>query len=383
MAPLPPMPLFPPPPSLKFAQDTKLQAAVKAAVDALAAARGGAAPAFRVAIIDLGDEKPGNTLNFGAYNGDTVDFIASEAKIIALYAAFALRDMVERFAAGLALRTLVAQGIQAFGGRKAPPSPDLFTALRTELDAHILAAADGALRALPRSELLPDYKAMFEVPPGGVPAFKTSFRGAMRQMIVPSSNSGASTVIMSVGYAYISGAMKAAQLFVGGKGPWLSADFAGHYHALIQSTNDNAVGQAGTALSMAKLFSILMTGGIPIRADAFTDMQTLLADAVDGPDTPLLTRSPAQGFTDPADSDRTKSRLRILRKTELTHIKLGQEWLKPKNGGFMVWSEAFRLKDLYKAGKTYAVSYQNLLTDLVDPANMAFVIRRAIQDYEK
>jgi hypothetical protein len=382
MAPLPPLPLFPPPPSLKFAQDTKLQAAVKAAVDALAAARGGAAPAFRVAIIDLGDEKPGSTLNFGAYNGDTVDFIASEAKIIALYAAFALRDLVERFAVGLALRTLIATGVQAFGGRKAPPSPDLFTALRTELDTHIIAAADGAIGALPRGELLPDYKTMFVVPPGGKPDFKPSFRGAMRQMIVPSSNSGASTVIMSVGYAYISGAMKAADLFVGGKGPWLSADFAGHYHALIQSTNDSAVGQAGTALSMAKLMSILMTGGITIRADSFTEMQKLLADAVDGPDTPLLTRDPSQGFTDPADTDRTKARLRLLRNTELTHIKLGQEWLKPKNGGHMVWSEVFRLKDLYKAGKTYAVSYQNLLTGFVRPPDMAFVIRNAIQTYE-
>jgi hypothetical protein len=128
--------------------------------------------------------------------------------------------------------------------------------------------------------------------------------------------------------------------------------------------------------------SILMTGGITIRADSFTEMQKLLAEAVDGPDTPLLTRDPSQGFTDPADTDRTKARLRLLRNTELTHIKLGQEWLKPKNGGHMVWSEVFRLKDLYKAGKTYAVSYQNLLTGFVRPPDMAFVIRNAIQTYE-
>jgi hypothetical protein len=377
------MPLFPPSPSLKFAQDTKLNNAVKTAVDGLAAASK-TAPAFRLAIIDLGDEKSTSTLKFGAHNGDTVDFIASEAKLIALYSAFALRDMVERFATMRGMRFLIAKGAQIFaGGRKPPPVPDLFTALHSELDAHILAAADGALSALPRDELLPKYSAMFVVPPGGRVDFTPSFRDTMRQMIVPSSNSGASKVIISVGYAYISGAMKAADLFVGGKGPWLSADFANHYHALITSTNDNAVGQAGTALSMAKLLSILLTGGVAIRADSFTDMQKLLADAVEGPDTPLLTRNPADGFTDPADSDATQPRLRIQRKTELTHIKLGQDWLKPKNGGLMVWSEAFRLKDLQKAGRTYAVSYQNLLTSVVAPAAMAWVIRRAIQEYEK
>lgn len=383
MAPLPLVPLFPPPPSLKFTSNTKLQAAVKTAIDEITRARGGAAPAFRVAIIDLGDEKPGNTLGFGAFNGDTVDFIASEAKLIALYAAFALRDMVERFNTALGMRALIGRGIQALGGPKPAPRPDLFTALPAEMDAHILAAADGALTGLPRGELVPKYRTIFELPPTGKPEFKASFRNALRQMIVPSSNSAASTVIMSVGYAYISGAMQAAQLFAGGAGPWLSADFAGHYHPLIKSVNDDMVGQAGTALSMAKLMALLITGGVTIRADSFTDMKTLMADAVNGVDTPLLTRSPSEGFTDDSDSDRTKPRLRIQRNTELTHIKLGQEWLKPKNGGLTVWSEASRLKDLQKAGKTYAVSYQNLLTDRVPPADMAFVLRRAISEYEK
>src|SRR5262249_23886149 len=105
------VPLFPPPPTLKFAEDSKLQGAVKNATDKLTQARG-KAPGFRLAIIDLGDESSSGTLKYGAYNGDTVDFIASEAKVIALYSAFALRDMVERFSAALKARTLVQKAVQ-------------------------------------------------------------------------------------------------------------------------------------------------------------------------------------------------------------------------------------------------------------------------------
>lgn len=379
MAPPPPITLFPPTPALKFAPDTKLQAAVKAAVDELAKARK-KPQAFRLAIIDLGDENHATTMKYGAHDGDTVDFIASEAKLIALYAAFALRDMVERFAALRMMRALGQSFGAVIGGTKPKPQPDLFDALRAEIDPHILTAADGRLAHIDRAKRLPDYKAVFELRPNGTPHFTNAFRAALREMIVPSSNKDASTVIMNVGFAYISGAMKAAQLFVGGKGPWLSADFAENYYPLIHSTNDDAVGQAGTALSMAKLMSLIVTGAVAIRGDSFVHMKRLLADAVTGIDTPLLTRDPPH-FVDDADTDRTKAPLRIPR-DRITHIKLGQDWLKKTNGGHTVWSEAWRLKGLYKPGRVYAVSYQNLLTQFTGPPDMAFVIRRAISAYE-
>jgi hypothetical protein len=87
--------LFPAPPSITFAEDAKLKLGVAIAVDELKKARAGVTPPFRLAIIDL---VGGSPLKWGAHEPDTMDFIASEAKIIALYAAFALRDMVRRFA---------------------------------------------------------------------------------------------------------------------------------------------------------------------------------------------------------------------------------------------------------------------------------------------
>ncbi|MGH6960529.1 MAG: hypothetical protein ACREE7_08610, partial [Dongiaceae bacterium] len=99
-----PIPLFPPAPSIAFAEDDKLKRAVATARDELKAARHGVTPSFRLAIIDL----DGGPLKWGAHDPDTMDFIASEAKIIALYAAFALRDMVRRFAALRKGRTLAA-----------------------------------------------------------------------------------------------------------------------------------------------------------------------------------------------------------------------------------------------------------------------------------
>src|SRR5205807_5563762 len=95
---LSPISLFPPAPSIAFIENDKLKRAVATARDELKAARGGAMPPFRLAIIDL---VGGSPLKWGAHEPDTMDFIASEAKIIALYAAFALRDLVRRFAAAI------------------------------------------------------------------------------------------------------------------------------------------------------------------------------------------------------------------------------------------------------------------------------------------
>jgi hypothetical protein len=365
----PPVPLFPSPPGLKFAQDSKLQGAVKLATDKLKEARK-KAPVFRLAIIDLGDESSSATLNYGEYNGNTVDFIASEAKVIALYSAFALRDMVERYAAQL------RSGVKP--GKGAPP--DLFDALRANMNPAILDAADSRLAGIDRDERLPDYKSVFDAP-GGVPHFSTTFRNAMHEMIVPSDNGAASTVIMGVGFAYISGAVKAAGLLVDGKGPWLSADFASHYHPLMSSTNDNMVGQAGTALGMAKLMAIIATQAVSIRGDSFQHMKRLLHEAVDGVDTPFLTRDPPY-FTDDSDTDKSKAPLRIPR-DKITHIKLGWERLKPVNGKAPVGSEVWRLEGLYKPDKKYALSFQNLDWRYTSPEDVAYAIRKALQEYEK
>src|SRR5262249_35920063 len=133
-------------------------------------------------------------------------------------------------------------------------------------------------------------------------------------------------------------------------------------------------------LSMAKLMSIIMTGAVSIRSDSFTHMKRLLHEAVDGDDTPFLTRSPPD-FTDDSDKDPTKEPLRIPA-SKITHHNLGWEHLKKSNGGYVVTSGVFRLAGLYKPDKVYAISYQNQIRHFGDPADIAFAIRRAILDYE-
>src|SRR5262245_39287796 len=97
----PPIPLFPPRPSVGFANDPKLQRAVDTALGELGAARKGTIP-FCLAIIDLSGS--GN-LGYGAYKPDEIDYVASAAKVAAMLAAFALRDLTQRlFAARKAVQ---------------------------------------------------------------------------------------------------------------------------------------------------------------------------------------------------------------------------------------------------------------------------------------
>ncbi len=367
---LPPVPLFPSTPSIGFTRDDKLNRAVAAAVDELKTARSGVAPVFRLAIIDLGGGSP---LKWGGYNADTMDYIASEAKIAALYAAFALRDMIRRFAASKTISAVVASIGAKLGGTKPPKMPSLFDMLRAEMDPAILAISHPLLAHTKQSERLPDYDSMFVAPLSGMLDFTGAYRNSMRAMIVPSSNTGAMNCVHGIGYAYLNGAMKDALLFKDGVGPWLAGDFIGQYtYARIDSANDQGVAQAGTAFSIAKLMAIIMLHSVTLGADAYGQMETLLHDAVSGPDTPFLTRSPPD-FTD--------NDLRIPR-NKITHIKLGLGPLKSKNGGQSVGSEVWRLEGLFKPDKVYVLSYQNLDWTKTSSEDLAFVIRRAIQSYE-
>lgn len=354
----PPLPLFPPVPSITFAENDKLKRAMAKARDELTTARGGATPPFRLAIIDLDGDK---TLKWGAHDPDVMDFIASEAKVIALYAAFCLRDLVRRFAAL----------------KKAAPKPakpvGLFDALRAEIDPVLLTIAHPLLGPTKRHEKLPMWDTVFAVPKDGVPDFTGQYKNWMRAMIVPSSNSGAMACIHGIGYAYLNGAMKEALLFKDGVGAWLAGDFLGKYtYARIDTQNDQGVAQAGTALSMAKLMAIIIKHAVALDGDAFTHMETLLHDAVSGVDVPFLTRNPPD-FTD--------NDLRVPR-DKVTHNKLGWEHLKKVNGGQAVGSEITRIEGLLKPDRAYALAYQNLDWTKTSSEDVAFMIRRALQIYE-
>jgi hypothetical protein len=374
----PPIPLYPPRPSVGFAKDPKLQRAVDTALAELAAARKGIIP-FSLAIIDLAGS---SNLGYGAYKPDEIDYVASAAKVAAMLAAFALRDLAQRFHGARKAAQIAAAldkgpaglpelGNALAGGKPAGKVPGLFEALRAVMDDEIDKASPKPLMAVQRTHRIPHYEQVFTpVPPGGwlFPNFSGSYRNSMEAMIVPSDNAGAGRVIRGVGYGYLNGLLEHFGLFVPKTpaGIWLAGDFVSQYpYVRITSVNDAGVAQAGTALSMAQMMAMIVNRAC-IDTASCDEMRDLLAKAVSGVDQPFLSR------------DAVSDKLRIPL-GKITHCKLGYGPLK-KGGN--VCSEVFRVEGLRKAGKAYAIAYQNLNENNSSLGDVAFMIQRALELYE-
>jgi hypothetical protein len=362
--------LFPPPPGLTFAQDPAFQAAVAAALAELIAARKVPMP-FSIAIIDLGGGSATETLKWGAHKPGEEHYIASVAKIAAMYAGFALRDMVRRLASFTGLLESVAAGIRRGAGNKPAPPQPLLKSLQQYMDPAIDIAVGGPLAtAVRREHRIPHYDQVFTLPGADralQPEFKGTFVTALREMIVPSSNSHAGQCVRGVGYGYLNGALEAAGLFdrKTQTGLWLAGDFVGIWpYARINSANDGLVAQAGSALAVAKLLALIVNGAV-VDAPA---QQALLKAAAEGPDQPWLSRTEAM-----------TERLALPR-AKITHAKLG---LGPLKKGGDVYSEVFRIEGLRKPGKSYAVAFQNLKPPDSTFDDAAFMVRRSIELYER
>ena len=97
-SPPPPVPLFPAAPAIKLVNNTKLQNALQAAITAVTIA--GHRPPFGLTIVDLASAAAGSKDYASAgWNQDIEHYAASMLKVACLYAAHALRDLVQRFAA--------------------------------------------------------------------------------------------------------------------------------------------------------------------------------------------------------------------------------------------------------------------------------------------
>ena len=157
------------------------------------------------------------------YNGDEVDFIASEAKVMVLYAAIELRNMVRRFAQDLSInRASVlhsALGVLASKIQNAVPL--------------IKGAKDVQGRRVPikDAQRLPDYARIFDFDETGG-TLKIKFKGAIAaetdsrkkaknydfghslyDMIVNSGDKTAKNCIDAIGYAFLNGALEAGGFF--------------------------------------------------------------------------------------------------------------------------------------------------------------------------
>jgi hypothetical protein len=376
----PPISLFPPRPTASFSPEPRLQGGVDTAIAEIAKARGGTVQ-FSIALIDL------DSMKWGAYKPDQMDYVASSVKVAAMLAAFALRDMARRFvtvrkaveaaAAVAGAVAAAASGIPLIGGAvrtaTAPPAKPvgLFDALRKHIDPEIDAASPKQLVAVQRTHRVPKYEQVFAAQPKGggwtSPDFSGSFRESMKAMIVPSDNAGAGRCVRGVGYGYLNGLLEHFGLFdpKTATGVWLAGDYVSQYpYVRISSVNDAGVAQAGSALGMGKMMALIVNRAC-IDTASCDDMRGLLAEAAKGIDQPFLTR------------DAVSDRLRIPLE-KVTHCKLG---FGPLKKGGNVASEIFRMEDLRKKGKSYVVSYQNVGDD-VRLGDVAFAVHRALEVYE-
>ena len=371
----PPIPVMPGAPRITFdaAPDSKLQGAVSGALAELSTARGGRDIPFSLAIIDLNRGAESGGLKWGAHKPHEEHYTASEVKICALYAAFALFDMVTRFASAMSLVRAVAG---ALSSGPAPAAPPLFDVLRTIMDPAIEAAGNPLLGRVARGERVPRYDRVFATRPAGSPlppAFTGGFLNSMHEMMVVSDNHAAGRCALGVGYAYLNATMAHAGLFDDGskRGAWLSADYVAEPHRLIDTANDKMVGQASSALSMAKLLALIVNRAV-LDGTACDAMRALLKETAEGPDQPWLTRVAT------AKSAGVEDALRFPR-ARVTHAKLG---LGPLKVGGMVSSETFRLQGARHTDRSYAVAFQNVNQRHTNFGDVAFMVWKTLELYE-
>jgi hypothetical protein len=130
----------------------------------------------------------------------------------------------------------------------------------------------------------------------------------------------------------------------------------------ITSVNDGLVAQAGTARTMAQLVSLIATRRLLDTASC-DQMLDRLGRAAVGPDQPWADRPG------------------ILRPGCITHNKLG---LGPLKSGSDVRSEVSVLTDPTGSGRTYVVTWQNLIgMRPMGFADVATLIRDSVEEFER
>lgn len=246
-------------------------------------------------IADVSGPKP---FPVAHYNGDEVDFIASEAQLAVLFAALELRLMVRRY-------------ITFLGIKKAP---ELRSALK-QLAPSILKAVP-LLKAkkdlvnkdvrLQDGQILPNYERVLHFDDSGA-SLQVNFNGAIAQetdtnkkkrnydfgpalfdMIVNGDTESAANCIESLGLGYINGALEAGGFFERPtpsdpktfRGIWVGGDYSVNTIRGELAINDVPAQFGGTTRTFARLLALIRAKEFADPADPNGDlMSTLLSGA--------------------------------------------------------------------------------------------------------
>jgi hypothetical protein len=344
--PAPRVPLFPTAVMPVLTADSKLQAALANAVAAVETRHRLTRGSFPIpfAIAEVTDSRP---FAFAGHRENEIDYIASEAKVQVMFAAYALRDLARRFA--------TARGITT--------PADLFTQLASDVTPLVRSTVPRIASATNITDRHrdPSYTAaLIATANAAGPVsveFTPTFRSDLDLMIVVSDNSAAGRCVRAVGYAYLNGVLQACGLFdaTNDRGLWEAADFHGGDPPFtatrwpsvrVPVANDRNVGQAGTTRSMVELVS-LIAAKLIIDSAACDEMLGHLHRAA----------------VPPTQVDRVFAREPgILRRDAITHNKIG---IGPLNAGpdagRSVFSEVSILDSPVAAGRRYVVAWQNFV----------------------
>lgn len=299
------------------------------------------------------------------YNGDEVDFIASEAKVTVLYAAVELRNMVRRYAQDLGI-TQASVLLSAL---------DLLAPQIQKAAQLIKDAKDVRGRRVPikDAQRLPNYGRIFDFDESGG-TLKINFKGAIAKetdgrkkqkdydfghslydMIVNSGDATAKNCIDAIGYAFLNGALEAGGFFERPtpadpktfRGVWVGGNYAVETIRGEMSVNDGPAQFGGTTRQIAKLFALVHAGTFAEPTDPNGDLMSFLLNAAGGSDAafpPVLRNYASGSFT------------YVLNKLGWAQLGIGDP---SKN---WVASEGALIKTQKADGTTklYVVAWQNL-----------------------
>jgi hypothetical protein len=234
----------------------------------------------------------------------------------------------------------------------------------------------------------PNYPALFltTVKADGTVAsvdFSTSFKNALTQMVVLSDDPASGTCIHAVGYSYLNGALSAGGFFDGAGGVWVGSDYSNGWPTIraVQSANDGMATITGTTRQMAKIFALILTTSL---VDKGTSSAADNGGAGSSSEMANLVHRAANelcALTSPT-----------IPQSKFTHNKVGYSHLgrTPPFPG-VVNSQVSVIKDVVAAGRTYIITWQNLVTPnepcgLINDPNVAKVTKviiDAITEFEK
>jgi len=327
MAPPPPpaIALFPPAPNVKLVKDTKLQEALSTAT------RGIAKKDYGLTIIDTGSAAAdAKEFPSAGVNDDIEHYAGSTLKTACMYAAFALRDLVQRF-----------------NDARTPKDSDaLFELIRKELVPRI-AVCCPMIQGRAGSVRLPAWRDMFEAhaKDGKVTVnFTRDYVKSLWKMIVPSDNIEAGRCIRGVGYAYLNGLMLNHGFFDASakKGVWLAGDYGGAEVVTIPCDNDKDTKQGTTSAMMARLGLSIFVHRI-LAGTSSAAMLELLKQSAHGSDSSYFTRD--------------EMKLEALNGDQVTHGKIGLGDLK---SGRKVFADLNAINNPIGHAGNFTVCYTNV-----------------------